>query len=107
MTPGQMLWRHRRGVTLDQLAALTGLSRYAVHRKIKTAKWKCGEVVITERMLRMAIKEGLTIRQIADRHMCSVGCIERRIHRYGIKMRPRGNPLWANMKREQSKKAPL
>lgn len=90
MTPGQMLWRHRRGATLDELAELEGISRYQVHRIIMNERWRSGEVVITEKALRQLLSDHYTVRQIAEHFFCSVGCVEKRIKRYKIKMPKRG-----------------
>ncbi|MCX7772295.1 MAG: hypothetical protein N2376_04185 [Clostridia bacterium] len=102
LSPGQLRWRHRRGETLDELSLVTGLSRYQIHRLIKAQKWKSGEVVITEKQLRQMVKDGLTVRQMAEKCFCSVGCIEKKSKMYGIKMRHCGNPLWAQKKCEHS-----
>jgi len=92
MTPAQMVYLHRRGYTLDKIAIKSGLSRYQVHRAIVKERWKQGEVVISEVELRKMVKDGLTVRQMADKHLCSIGCIAKKIKKYGVKVRPRGNP---------------
>ena len=104
MTPGQLLYRHKKGATLDELASETGLSRYQIYRRITAERWRYGEVVISERALRKDIKAGLTVRQIADKNFCSVGCISKKMKAYGIKTRPPGNPSWAKKKCEQNEK---
>jgi hypothetical protein len=94
MSPGQLLYHHRRGKTLDQLAEMSGLSRYQVHRRITAERWRAGEVVITERKLRQCVSSGMTVRQMADKFFCSTGCVSKKIKQYGIKMRQPGNPNW-------------
>ena len=94
MTAWQLLYQHRKGKTLDQLASETGLSRDQVHRRIMAERWRTGEVVITKRALLQHVEQGMTVRQIADKYLCSVGCVHKKIKKYGIKMRRRGNPNW-------------
>lgn len=94
MTPGQLWWRHKQGSTLNDLAELTGLSRYQIHRLIMAERWRSGEVVITEKLLRRMIAQGLTVRQMAERCFCSIGCISKKLKKYKLKTRPAGNPKW-------------
>lgn len=86
----------KMGYTLDQIAAITGLSRYQVHRRIMSERWASGEVVITDRQLHQMVRDGLTIRQMADKHLCSVSTIHAKLKRAGLSTRPPGNPLWGS-----------
>lgn len=74
----------RRGLTLDELAERTGLSRYQIHRAIKEYRRERGEIILSDRKLRKYRKQGLTVRQIADREMCSKSVIAKRCHRLGL-----------------------
>jgi len=94
MSPGQLLYHHRKGCTLDQLAERSNLSRDQVHRRILAERWRTGEVVITRRALIKCVKKGMTVRQIADKYFCSTGCISKKLKCYGIKTRQSGNPNW-------------
>lgn len=91
MTPQQMLKLHRSGLTINKIVELTGESRYRVHRAITAERWRQGEIVITEKCIRSMIAEGLTVRQMAERQMCCIGCISKKMKGYGIKLK-RGNP---------------
>lgn len=101
MTPGQLLWRHRRGQTLGALAKQEGVSRYKIFRIVSAERWRVGEVVVSEKALRKYLKQGLTIKEMADLCCCSTGCISKKLKQYKLKTRPRGNPKWAVEKCEK------
>jgi DNA-binding CsgD family transcriptional regulator len=81
MKPSQMLYRWRQGLTLDDIAQEAGLSRYQVYRRIHAERWRQGEYVLPDNVLMEDLREGLTYRQMADKHLCSVGCIAKKIKR--------------------------
>ena len=79
--------------TLDDLAAEFAMSRYRIHRLVTAYRWHIGEVVMTApKLKKLYVKEGLTIRQIADRYMCGNATVHRHLKKCGIKRRPPGNP---------------
>ncbi len=65
----------RKGRTLDDLAAETGMTRYQVHEMVTAYRYRMGEVVISERKLRWYRRMGYSIRTIAELEFCSVGVI--------------------------------
>lgn len=82
-----------RGRTLDELEAETGISRYRIHRMVTAYRWHIGEVVMTAPQLKkLYVKDGLTIRQIADKLMCDPATVHRHLKKCKIKTRPPGNP---------------
>ena len=87
MEISKLYWLHCRApqrMTLDALAAMTGLSRYQLHRMIKDHRYERGEIVLSDRRLREYRAMGLTIREIADKELCASSVIGRRCHRLGI-----------------------
>lgn len=80
--PSRLWWyQSRRGWTLDQLAEVSGLSRYQVNRRIIKYRQERGEVILSDRKLRAYRRQGMTVREIASCEMCSVGLVSQRLRR--------------------------
>lgn len=88
------LWRSQKaGHSLDTLAEWTGLSRYAINRRIMSHRYDSGEVMMTKDDLVEAYTvEMKSIHQIAEQYLCSDESVRWHLIRYGIPRRPRGNP---------------
>lgn len=83
----RMYWLHCRARprwTLDQIAEEAGLSRYQVHRMVLEYRRAAGEVILSDRRLRVYRERGMTIRQIAEREQCAVGLVCKRLRRMGM-----------------------
>lgn len=79
--------------TLDDLAKEYDMSRYRIHRLVMDYRQELGEVVMTAPALKkLYVKDGLSIRQIADRYMCGYATVHRHLKKCRIKTRPPGNP---------------
>jgi len=87
MEISRLYWLHCRApkrMTLDELAEVTNLSRYQLHRMIKCYRYEQGEIVLSDRRIREYRMQGLTIRQIADKELCSKSVIGKRCRKLGI-----------------------
>lgn len=91
----------RRGLSADALAGELGCSSQKVRDDLRrhgltlrpTAQSAPGLDAIGEDGLRsLYVEEGLTLVEIAERVGCSPGAVGKRLHRAGVKMRPRGGP---------------